>query len=163
VKSFFVTRRKWALTGVAALFALVVLAIGSLFAALWIESGLPTELPAPTGAFAVGRAIYDWRDNTTVDTLAPNPGTKREILAWIWYPAVAGASATTDDYTPPSMLAAAGPAGLLHAGVDQRRLNAEKAQDAPSPKLRAARPAGTLRTPIDAWTSRSPPRCARRP
>jgi hypothetical protein len=50
--------------------------------------------------------------------------------------------------------------GLLHAGVDQRRLNAEKAQDAPSPKLRAARPAGTLRTPIDAWTSRSPPRCA---
>jgi hypothetical protein len=53
--------------------------------------------------------------------------------------------------------------GLLHAGVDQRRLNAEKAQDAPSPKLRAARPAGTLRTPIDAWTSRSPPRCARRP
>jgi dienelactone hydrolase len=130
-----VTRLRSALTGVAALFALGVLAIGSLFAALWIERGLPAELPAPTGAFAVGRLIYDWRDDTTVDTLAPNPGTKREILAWIWYPAVAGASAATDDYIPPPMLAAAGPTGFPFSFVyrDRSRVHAHSVRNADVP------------------------------
>ena len=129
------TRLKWALTGVAALFALVVLAIGRLFAAPWFERGLPAESPAPTGAFAVGRAIYDWRDDTTVDTLAPNPGTKREILVGIWYPAVAGVSATTEDYIPPPMLAAAGPAGFPFSVVyrDRSKIHAHSVRNADVP------------------------------
>jgi len=49
----------------------------------------------------VGRALYDWVDDTTVDALAPAPGTKRELLVWIWYPAAVGQSgAVVDDYMP---------------------------------------------------------------
>jgi len=55
---------------------------------------------APTGTFAVGRAIYDWTDDANVDALAPVAGTKRELLVWIWYPAAAGQSAATDEYLP---------------------------------------------------------------
>ncbi|MGH9423670.1 MAG: alpha/beta hydrolase family protein, partial [Thermoanaerobaculia bacterium] len=59
--------------------------------------------PAPTGSFAVGRTTFDWADDAHTDPLAPTPGTKREVLVWIWYPAAAGPSATVDDYMPTSM------------------------------------------------------------
>jgi hypothetical protein len=75
-----------------------VLAVGAFFASLWIEHRSDIELPAPTGPFAVGREIGDWF-----------PGTKRELLVWIWYPAAAGPSSAVDDYVPARMLAAAGP------------------------------------------------------
>jgi len=56
----------------------------------------------------VGRAIYDWTDDKTLDALAPVPGTKRELLVWIWYPAAAGPSrALVDDYVPASVRAPA--------------------------------------------------------
>jgi dienelactone hydrolase len=32
--------------------------------------------------------------------LAPVPGTKRELLVWIWYPSTPGQSAAADDYLP---------------------------------------------------------------
>ena len=70
-------------------------------------------MPTPTGTFAVGRAVYDWADNETLDTLAPVPGTKRELLVWIWYPSAAGQSAAMDDYVPAQMRAAAAPGGGL--------------------------------------------------
>ncbi len=74
-------------------------------------------LPVPAGPYAVGRAILDWIDDATVDTLAPVPGTKRELLVWIWYPAAAGRSGAVDDYLPAPMRAAArpgwGPLALL--------------------------------------------------
>jgi predicted dienelactone hydrolase len=59
--------------------------------------------------------IYAWADDATLDALAPVPGTKRELLAWIWYPSVAGGqSVVIDDYVPAPMRAAAGPArGVL--------------------------------------------------
>jgi len=57
----------------------------------------------------VGRAIYDWVDDKGLDVLAPAPGTKRELLVWVWYPAVAGQSgAVVDDYLPASLRAPAG-------------------------------------------------------
>jgi hypothetical protein len=65
----------------AVLALLLVLGIG----ALWLEHRSEITLPTPTGTFAVGRAIYDWVDDATVDTLAPIPGTGRELLVWIWY------------------------------------------------------------------------------
>jgi len=43
------------------------------------------------------------------DTLAPVPGTKRELLVWIWYPSAAGQAAGMDDYVPAPMRAVAGP------------------------------------------------------
>src|SRR5438128_6173451 len=87
-----------------------VLGLGVLLGALWLERRTETTFPTPTGSFAVGRVIYDWTDDENLDTLAPVPGTKRELLVWIWYPSAAGQSVATDDYVPAQMRAAAGPA-----------------------------------------------------
>jgi dienelactone hydrolase len=85
----------------ALLAALGVLGVVVLFGSLWLEHRIETTLPIPTGSFAVGRATYVWADDATPDMLAPVPGTKRELLAWVWYPAAAGQSpATMDDYLP---------------------------------------------------------------
>ena len=89
--------------GFAVLTMLGVLGIAALLVSLWLEHRTEVTLPAPTGAFAVGRALYDWADEETWDTLALGPGIKRELLVWIWYPAVAGPSATIDDYLPAPM------------------------------------------------------------
>ncbi len=86
--------------GFLMLAVLGVLALATLFGSLWIEHRTAVTLPAPTGPFAVGRATYDWADNAVLDTLAPVPGTKRELLVWIWYPASAGPSDAMDDYVP---------------------------------------------------------------
>jgi predicted dienelactone hydrolase len=86
----------------------IVILVGS----LWLERGTEVTLPVPTGPFAVGRATYAWAD-AAVDTLAPVPGSKRELLVWIWYPSAAGASAATDDYVPAQMRSAAGARGPM--------------------------------------------------
>src|SRR3981081_481733 len=102
------------LKGSAAIALLGVLGIGGLLGSLWLEQRSELTLPTPTGSFAVGRAIYDWTDEATLDTLAPVAGTKRELLVWIWYPSAAGQSVAMDDYIPAQMRAAAGPAsGVL--------------------------------------------------
>jgi Platelet-activating factor acetylhydrolase, isoform II len=86
--------------GFAVLAMLGALGVVTLLMSLWLEHRTEITLPTPTGAFAVGHALYDWADDETLDTLAPGPGIKRELLVWIWYPAVAGPSATIDDYLP---------------------------------------------------------------
>ena len=82
-------------------FAVIVLLALLGIAALWIERKIPIELPAPTGPFAVGRTIEEWRANG------------HDVVAWIWYPAVPGGA--TDDYVPAAMRAHAGggPLGFL--------------------------------------------------
>jgi dienelactone hydrolase len=85
-----------------------VLGSTALLGSLWLEHRTEVTLPTPTGPFAVGRVLYDWADDQTLDTLAPVPGTKRELLVWIWYPAAAKAVAM-DDYVPAQMR---GPARL---------------------------------------------------
>ena len=91
---------------VAVLTILGVLGVAALLASLWLEHRTEITLPAPTGPFAVGRMICDWSDDATLDTLAPEPGTKREVLVWIWYPAALGQSgAVVDDYVPPAVAA----------------------------------------------------------
>ena len=97
--------------GFAVLAMLGVLGIAALLGSLWLERRTEITLPTPTGPFAVGRAIYDWTDDTKLDTLAPVPGTKRELLIWMWYPSAAVRSVAVDEYLPASMRAAAGPAG----------------------------------------------------
>src|SRR5216684_2237685 len=99
------------LKGLAVLAMLGVLGVGALLGTLWLERRSEITLPTPTGSFAAGRAIYDWTDDAKLDTLAPVPGTKRELLVWIWYPSAAGQSVAIDDYVPSQMRAAAGPAG----------------------------------------------------
>ncbi len=87
--------------GFAVLAMFGVFGFGALLGALWLEHRTELTLPTPTGSFAVGRAIYDWTDDAHADTLAPVPGTKRELLVWIWYPAAPRQpSQTVDDYLP---------------------------------------------------------------
>ncbi len=99
--------------GFAVLAMLGVLGVGALLGSLCLERRTEITLPTPTGPFAVGRAIYDWTDDARLDTLAPVPGTKRELLVWIWYPSAAEQSVAMDDYVPAQMRAAAGPKGGL--------------------------------------------------
>ena len=77
-----------------------VLGVAALLVSLWLEHRAEITLPTPTGPFAVGRALYDWADDGTVDTLAPEPGTKRELLVWVWYPTAPGQATAMDDYLP---------------------------------------------------------------
>ena len=89
-----------------------ILGVGALVGSLWLERRTEVTLPAPTGPFAVGRALYDWVDDETLDPLAPVPGNKRELLVWIWCPAAAGQSgAVVDDYVPAAVRAPAGRVG----------------------------------------------------
>ena len=99
--------------GLVVLAMLGVLGAAALLGSLWLEHRTAVTLPTPTGTFAVGRALYDWADDETLDTLAPAPGTKRELLVWIWYPSAAGQSAAMHDYVPAQMRAAAAPGGGL--------------------------------------------------
>ena len=84
---------------VVALFAVV--AIAFLLGLMWLDHNRETTLPTPTGPFAVGRTTYVWRDAAHEDPLAPQPGTTRELLAWIWYPAAPRQTPqAVDDYLP---------------------------------------------------------------
>jgi dienelactone hydrolase len=80
------------LFGFAAIAVFVVL--------LLLDHNRETALPNPTGSFAVGRTTYVWDDAAHADPMAPPPGAKRELLAWIWYPASPPPSQTPDDYLP---------------------------------------------------------------
>lgn len=85
---------------VAFLALLIVIGIAVLFAALWLERRTEVTLPTPTGSFAVGRTMAAWGDDTP-DTVSPVPGTRRELIAWIWYPAAGEQTGTTaSEYLP---------------------------------------------------------------
>lgn len=101
VKSGPLVRRVFKALAVLAILA--VLAVAVLLGSLWLEHRTAVTLPVPTGPFAVGRAIYDWADDKSPDTLAPLAGTKRELLVWVWYPADPGQSAAIDDYLPAAL------------------------------------------------------------
>jgi predicted dienelactone hydrolase len=85
----------------AALVLFVVVGIAALLAVLWLDHTRETTLPALTGPLAVSRATYIWRDPGHDDPMAPQPGTRRVLLAWIWYPAAPQQpSQKMDDYLP---------------------------------------------------------------
>lgn len=89
-----------------ALFAVV--GIAALLRVLWLDHTRETALPTPTGPFAVGRTTYVWSDAAHADPMAPQPdtnrSTKRDLLAWIWYPAAPQRlSQTIDDYLSGSL------------------------------------------------------------
>jgi hypothetical protein len=91
----------------AGLILLPVGAIGILLGAMWLDHRSATVLPFPTGPYAVGRTTFDLVDRAHSDPLAPHPGTPRELVAWMWYPA-AGISALSTDYLPHNWRAAIG-------------------------------------------------------
>jgi hypothetical protein len=85
----------------AGLLVFGVSGIGLLLGLLWFEHRVETNLPLPTGSFAVGRTTYIWIDDAQDDPLAPVPGIKRELIVWIWYPSLHQSSASrAEDYLP---------------------------------------------------------------
>jgi dienelactone hydrolase len=139
-----------------ALFAVVGLAV--LFGALWIDHIRETKLPTPSGPFAVGRTMCDWSDASTSDLMAPQPGTKRQLLAWIWYPAAPQqASQTVAEY----LLAPWRTAIERHSGVlltqfltrDLSRVRANSIRDADVSTQNRAYPVVLMRAGLAAETT----------
>jgi ABC-type Na+ efflux pump permease subunit/dienelactone hydrolase len=93
----------WLIKAVAAVVILSVLGITDLLGLLLLDHNSDTTLPTPTGPLAVGLTTYVWSDAAHSDPMAPKPDTKRELLAWISYPAAPrDSSQTMADYLPVS-------------------------------------------------------------
>ena len=113
-------RVRWAkrvLIGVAVLL-LVVLVAG--FGYLKVQSDRSVVLPAPSGPDRVGRAVYDWVDQSRMDPFAPNGSTPRELSVWIWYPAEPAPGARSGSYWPADWQRALGQAGGINDLVHTR-------------------------------------------
>jgi predicted dienelactone hydrolase len=84
--------------GLLALIAVAGLAV--LLAALWVDHGKSTLLPAPSGSYEVGHTAYIWRDETRINPYAAAVDTKQELAVWIWYPAAPTPSTRKSEYLP---------------------------------------------------------------
>lgn len=84
--------------GVLALIALAALTV--LVAALWVDHGRSTPLPAPSGSYRVGRTTYVWTDETRINPYAPVADTKEVLAVWVWYPAAPSPSSRKSEYLP---------------------------------------------------------------
>jgi len=103
---------------------------------LWLDHNRETRLPTPTGPFATGRIAYDWIDAEDTDPLAPQPGTHREILVWIWYPAQAQPHQPAGDYLPaPWRTAVEQRRGGLITNLLTRNLSRVRAHSLPEPSV----------------------------
>ncbi len=90
-----------------------VVAAATLVAALAIEHFSSVSLPTPTGKFAVGRTLFDWVDPRPTTP----PTTPRELLVWVWYPAVPQPGAAYDSYIPAVLRRPPAPRDLLTRDV----------------------------------------------
>jgi hypothetical protein len=66
---------------------LIAVVAASVFAYGNTESNRVTSLPEPTGPYAVGRVSYHWVDRSREETFTKKKGDKRELMAFVWYPA----------------------------------------------------------------------------
>jgi hypothetical protein len=60
----------------------------------------PEGLPAPTGRYQVGRVSFDLVDPDRTEIYSSNPEDRREMVAWVWYPATPGSDAERAAYLP---------------------------------------------------------------
>jgi dienelactone hydrolase len=119
---------------IALLALLGVLGLAALFALLRYEHNTRIELPKPTGHFAVGRTTFSWVNNALTDELAPNPGAKREVAVWMWYPSAAATSAPPAEYLPAAWCSAlAQRSGVLMSQFLTRDLSLVQAHSTSDP------------------------------
>lgn len=64
-------------------FKILFIALILLLTALFIEHFFSTDLPTPSGSFAVGRTTLRVRG------ILPNDSLSHEVFAWVWYPSSA--------------------------------------------------------------------------
>jgi predicted dienelactone hydrolase len=80
---------------------LVVVAIIILtLLSFWIELKFSKTLPTPTGKYQVGRMNLHLTDTARLDSLSPQPFSKRELMVWVWYPASKPNSSSKVNYIP---------------------------------------------------------------
>jgi predicted dienelactone hydrolase len=73
-----------------------------------------SALPIPSGPYVVGRTSYAWTNEAQADELASPPGSKRQVVAWVWYPAVYSQGNAPAEYLPaPWRVAFAGQLGFV--------------------------------------------------
>jgi dienelactone hydrolase len=82
--------RFWKIARSVGLFILIVLTL---------SISLQLELPAPSGPYTVGRTILRWVDSSRPEVLTDDPNDFREVMAFVWYPAVPG-TGTKAGYFP---------------------------------------------------------------
>lgn len=145
---------KWIFKCIA---TLGIIGIVVLLGLLRIEHSTATALPMPTGSLPVGRSSFSWTDDAHADSLAPLPGTKRELLTWIWYPAAAGQSDTTmDDYFPDAWRTAAeqywGTLSSKFLERDRSRVQAHSVRDAAISSRQTQYPVAIMRPGLAALT-----------
>jgi predicted dienelactone hydrolase len=122
--------------GLAALTIFAIVGLMMLLGLLWREHKTEITLPTPTGHFAVGRTTYTWVNNAQTDELAPSSGAKREVVAWIWYPSAATASAAPVEYLPAEWrLALAQSSGVLMSQFFTRDLSLVQAHGTSDPDI----------------------------
>jgi dienelactone hydrolase len=92
-------RRRLVAISAATVATVVVLLVG-LIAYAGISSHQPVTLPALSGQYLVGRAVYDWSDPSRLDPFAPGGTTPRELSTWVRYPADPASNATPSSYLP---------------------------------------------------------------
>jgi dienelactone hydrolase len=62
---------------------------------------MKTDLPKPTGRFAVGRASVEITDDSRTDALAlPDAEGPRRLIVWVWYPAIHSSASPYSPYLP---------------------------------------------------------------
>ena len=141
---------RWLIKTVAAVAMLSVVGIMGLLGILLFDRNRDTALPAPTGPFTVGRATCVWNE-APADPLLPQSGSRRELLAWIWYPAAAEQpTGAVDEYLPaPWRNAIESQSGLLLAQFltrDLSRVHAHSLHDADVSPQQLSYPVVLMRT-----------------
>jgi dienelactone hydrolase len=140
----------------AGLAVLGIVGLGATLGSLWLEHRTEVTLPIPSGPFAVGRALYDWVDDSSLDALSPVQGTKRELLVWVWYPSTVGQSAPTDEYLPGPLRAALDAATPLIFKLltrDAAKVHAHSHRDVDVSPDQRSYPVVVMRAGASAWVA----------
>jgi dienelactone hydrolase len=59
------------------------------------------SLPQPVGPYQVGSEVFRWTDSQRQETLTPDPGDRRQVVAQAWYPTDAAPGRTTTPWPGP--------------------------------------------------------------
>ena len=81
------------------------------------SAGTQTPVPRPSGPFAVARTRREWIDRDREEVYSANPGDRRELVAWMWYPAGPAPGLERAPYHPAAWTSVGDQLGLNVAGL----------------------------------------------